>query len=414
MNRIAIGIVVLVASSVTYAQIDVGSDGSDGALNVTSSDLVIDLSQAVTAVWNTPSPQPGKGVYDADKWATVFKYSSVNIAANRTVTFLNHPSRAPVVWLIQGSATIAGTVSLDGADGGTDPTVFAEPGPGGFRGGRCASGTSGLNYALSAGFGPGGGGATGGGGIGGGGFGTIGTGNPGAAGKTYGNPELLPLIGGSGGSGLPGNCIDGGAGGGAILIAANGTISFINNSEIHSNGGWGNRQNYAAGGGSGGGIRLLADTVSGTVILNAPPGYGAYPGGHGRIRVEGNSLQNLIATSTPQLTMGTPNPVWPPANTPQVQATMIAGHPIASDPRGNLIFPNTDVTFSNANPLTLQIEASNVPLTWSMQARVVQKSGPEIIGAATFQSGTEAASIWTASLTLPNGISAIQVRAAAP
>src|SRR4029077_18821628 len=91
-----------------------GADGSDGALIVTAN-TNIDLSLAVTGVWsNNNAGNFGKGIYDPDKWAVVFKYSSVNIANGATVTFSNHPTHAPVVWLVSSNVTIDGTLSLDG------------------------------------------------------------------------------------------------------------------------------------------------------------------------------------------------------------------------------------------------------------------------------------------------------------
>jgi len=74
-----------------------GANGTDGVLNITTN-TVIDLSRAVTAAWDSDnSANAGKGVYDASKWAVVFKYTSVTIGSNATVTFRNHASRAPVV-----------------------------------------------------------------------------------------------------------------------------------------------------------------------------------------------------------------------------------------------------------------------------------------------------------------------------
>ena len=99
-NRVT---VILAMSMVTlapplFAQLIVPSDGSDGTLDIRTN-TVIDLSNATTGIWNQDnSTNPGNGVYDGSKWAVVFKYSSVNIASNVTVTFLNHPSHAPVVW----------------------------------------------------------------------------------------------------------------------------------------------------------------------------------------------------------------------------------------------------------------------------------------------------------------------------
>ena len=117
----------------TVASINIPSDGSDGAL-VVSNNFVIDLSQAITGKWNdNNSANEGKGIYDPEKWAVVFKYSSVTIQGGATVTFRNHASRAPVVWLVSGDVTINGMVSLDGQQGLTSPWL-AEPGPGGFRG----------------------------------------------------------------------------------------------------------------------------------------------------------------------------------------------------------------------------------------------------------------------------------------
>ena len=80
-----------------------GADGSDGVLNIIA-DTEIDLSQAVTGAWDLANgANAGKGVYDAAKWAVVFKYSSVTVAAGKTLTFKNHASRAPVVWLVSGT-----------------------------------------------------------------------------------------------------------------------------------------------------------------------------------------------------------------------------------------------------------------------------------------------------------------------
>lgn len=60
-----------------------GADGTDGMFNPTSN-TVIDLSQAVVAAWDTDnSAAPGKGVYDSDKWAVVFKDSSVKCSRRR-------------------------------------------------------------------------------------------------------------------------------------------------------------------------------------------------------------------------------------------------------------------------------------------------------------------------------------------
>ena len=240
--------------------VDVGSTGANGVFNPTSN-VTIDLAT--------------QGTYDPQRWMVIFHYQSVNIPSNVTVNFTNHPSRAPVVWLVQGNVTIAGSVRLDGAFGheGHQPPRYAEPGPGGFRGGRGS--LDGLEDDPSPGLGPGGGfrnlgGTNAGGGHGGYSTpGAVGWNSGGAGGSAYGDHSVKQLVGGSGGAGgrHVANGADvsgGGAGGGAILIAANGTITVTNTGLITAYGGrWGGGQssNGIGGYGSGGTIKLVADSV---------------------------------------------------------------------------------------------------------------------------------------------------------
>src|SRR5580698_11171328 len=97
--RAAICLSVAAFAPSALAQLNVPSDGSDGALIITTN-TVIDLSQAVYGVWSANnSAAAGQGIYDSSQWAVVFKYSSVTICSNATLTFANHPTHAPVVWL---------------------------------------------------------------------------------------------------------------------------------------------------------------------------------------------------------------------------------------------------------------------------------------------------------------------------
>ena len=118
------------------------------------------------------------------------------------MTFSNHPSRAPVVWLVNGDVTVNGTLNLDGKNGDTLDSLPKEPGPGGFRGAAYAMAPVG----VGAGLGPGG--------------------SLGANGVyNYGNSKIIPLIGGSGGAGRTAFGEGSGSGaGGAILIAAANTM----------------------------------------------------------------------------------------------------------------------------------------------------------------------------------------------
>lgn len=379
MNRLAI-FMVAALSAAALADIDVGSDGSDGVFHPLT-DVTIDLALAATASWDTPSPVAGQGVYDPHEWAVVFKYSSITIPAGVTVRFTNHPSRAPVVWLSQGDVVIAGTVNLDGASStGAIPPSYAEPGPGGFRGGRRdVGGTSGSN-----GLGPGGGAF------------------PQWDGRYaghYGNDAILPLIGGSGGRG--GSWHSGGAGGGAILIGANTTI--LVNGLLTATGG--PRGPNDSGNGSGGAIRLVADGISGGGALRAGTPT------KGRIRVEANAVE-LADPGDPLFVQDLPSFIFPPSGAPRLRATVLNGKAIPADPQAVIGSPyNVDVAITSCDAVTLEIEAENVPLGTTVTVRVVRASGPRDTFTSTPLTGTFESSSATAQVTFAPGYSVVQLGA---
>jgi hypothetical protein len=414
---VAVLLSVTAAGSMAWAVIDVGSDGTDGTLSVTSN-RIIDLSLAVTGSWNQPGN--GHGVYDPDKWAVVFKYDSLYVDTLKTVTFTNHPSGAPVVWLVQRGVRIRGTVDVSGKTG-LLAGGYAEGGPGGFRGGR---GYLSVNSLGSAGMGPGGGNylaTTSGAG---GGYGYLGE-IP-ALCLTYGNPRILPLIGGSGGSGGGTTQYGGGSGGGAILIASNRSIYL--SGALWAKGGASDRYfvnpswYYSGGGGSGGGIRLVANTVVGTasglVASGALAAGFGNDGGGGRIRMEANSI-NLTGSSDPIYTSLAPLDndtavIWPPSDAPAVRVTTVAGVPVPADASGTLNPPGGMAT-STTGQAEVLCEATNVPTTgWKVTVRVVLKSGAQFSVDATLQGGSLALSTWRALLpqSLPaSDVVVVQARA---
>ncbi len=415
---------------------------SDGIFSPSES-ITIDLSQAIDAAWDENSL--GSGVFDAEQWAVVFKYTEVNIPNGVTIDFLNHETGAPVVWLVEGDVTIDGSITLNGArghDGGT-PT-YATPGPGGFRGGRgSASASSG-----SAGFGPGGADvATNGSPKGsGGGYGSAGgvasvapgqTGSNKPGGLSYGNPRIIPLIGGSGGAGTEAGS-GGGAGGGAILIATGDSVLL--NGEIQSNGGGaqvggGDR----GGGGSGGSIRIVCEGISGSSSgrlmanggLGTPGFFGpSSNGGVGRIRVEANSI-NLIDQGNPPFRRGRPGEVanlWPNQDGGDwiISNMTLAGESIPVDASGEILNDSmADVILSAQThgdpPYPLVIAAKNLPDATEeidMTVKVVRAIGEDIGGSdedpiqlvRTQPNDSSGMSIWEAELDLPEDFSAIQVQ----
>jgi hypothetical protein len=394
-----------------HAQLSIPSDGTDGVLDPSLDDSVcvggltggvcsIDLGVAADGVWTTPGT--GAGVYDGAKWAAVFKYTSVNIASGVTVRFVNHPKRAPVVWLAQGGITIDGLVDLSGSNHTGASATPSEAAPGGFRGGAARVSTE---IPASGGFGPGGGGIAQ--VAGGGSYGSVGQGtNPGAP---YGNQAIVPLIGGSGG--------------GAILIAAGTTITV--DGEIRANGGNGAEgyyQQHKGGGGSGGAIRLIADSIEGTGVLNALNGVQWSPGGVGRIRLEANSV-TLSSVNPPPSYDAPGDPlsdydIWAPSDSPSLNAThfVVDGQtvPVPVDPAASFDFSDADVSFETDSDITLHIEAHNVPVAWAVKVRVVPLSGAPLEVIADPLVGDEAYSTTSATFSMPLGFSAIQLRADAP
>ncbi len=379
--HLALAAACLLAPAIARAQITIPSDGSDGALNVTTANLQIDLSQAVTGTWSdSNTANAGKGIWDPAKRAIVFKYSSVNIASGRTVTFRNHPNRPPVVWLVQGNVTIAGTVSLDGATS-TGNYLLAEPGPGGYRGG--ARGTN-----NGAGLGPGGGNG-----------GASNAGFNGTYASAYGNPSIVPLIGGSGGG--AGSIYNSAGGGGAILIACSGTINLIGT--VTATGGSGG---FSAG--SDGAVRFVANSITGAGLLDL-----RY---NGRIRLEANSVSGSLITIPQTIAVAPANPpvIWPADDAPKCRIIQVDDQATPLNPTAPLDLA-ADVGLNANAGQVVTIQTNNFPTTGTVQVRAAGKftAAASLIN-ATFQAGDANQATWTATVPFATGFTTLQARAFVP
>lgn len=404
-RRWLIAMAVCLPLQMTHAELTIpgisgvaGVAGSDGNFAPTA-DVTLDLSLAKTAAWDAASS--GNGVYDPNKWAVVYKFNSVNIPAGKTVSFKNHPSGAPVVWLVTGNVNIAGTVSLNGEHGGVRgrPTI---PGPGGFAGG---SGRDTLSVIAGGGFGPGGGagnyedyGS----------YGSSGVGD--LPGVIYGNARILPLIGGSGGSGRSNSTESGGAGGGAILLIVSGNFTLTG--EIQAYGGSHSNQ---SGGGSGGAIRLIADTVNGAGKVRATAW--SSTGGDGRVRLETLNFTGNVLTlpSVPVLTPDEPLVLWPPAAAPSIRVVSVGAKNAPTDPRGSPQTAEIDFQLDNETSSNIVLEAKNVQSDASVKVRIVPVYGLPSTQTATFSNGTTALSTWVVNnVNLPEGAFVVQAHAVNP
>lgn len=410
---------MLSALSAVALEIPHSNRGTDLAFAPTAATHVVDLGEATTGAWEDVPAVPGKGVYDPLRWAVVFKYSSVSIPAGTTVTFKNHPSRAPVVWLVDGDATVAGTVDLDGRDGDTDLSrfQFAEPGPGGFRGGEMAM----QGQPHSSGFGPGGGfrsnddtnprlmsSAS---------HATVGSLINQAPASTYGNPQLRPLIGGSGGSGESSGVFGsgGGAGGGALSLLVDGTLRLEGTLRARggtaSSGAW-----IGSPSGSGGALRIAGQSVlgAGTVDVRSKGS-----GGAGRILIESPDFQGTLqAFPSATFSAGTEISVWPAASAATARVVSVSEISAPTDPRAFMgPLGTADVMLPPGRRTNVVlIETRNLPPTASVSLRLTPRHGIATLHTAQYVApgADPGAELWTNTVVILPGYYALQVHATAP
>ena len=358
-----------------WAQVNSGSNGSDGAL-IPTTNVVINM---------------------ASRASGVYQYTSVNIPSGVTVTFTPNANNTPVVWLVQSNCTIAGAVRVNGQDGDSSG-VAAVGGPGGWGG----------TIGGGPGQGPGGGGsATSGYPAAGGSFGSQGqspTGGP-VAGPVYGNVFLLPLLGGSGGGGSSG--YSGGGGGGAILIAASGSVQLTG--YIYARGGAG----VLAGCGSGGAVRVVATSVGGNGTIDARGTQNTFGGngGDGRVRIDayqpfGGNLYGVVSQGF--------QPIILPAPGVGAQLTIssIAGVAVSPAPSGILTIPDAVISSQQANPIPVVVTCANIPLNTPVTVTVRAASGATVTAVGHNSSGTQSSSSATVLINIPRGGGIIYATAA--
>ena len=386
-----------------------GSTGADGAFSPT-----VSASVAV--------PESG-----------VFNYTTVNIPVGVTITYTRSSTNKPLTILASGDVVIAGTINIDGKPFNANG-LGGLGGPGGFNGG-----TGGYGFDQSFSGVPGDGPSGGGGGIGGatvtgtnigdgggggyglaGGNGAGGT-NGGIGGPRFGAVTILPLIGGSGGGGGAAAANTrggpGGGGGGAILIASSGTITL--NGTIFSRGGSASgccTFVTGGGGGAGGAIRLISNTFTGSGTMNVSGGGGGGGffhnggnGGQGYVRVEAFDKNNFTGSTTPTniISFSLPHPITP-ANAPSLRIASVGGVNAPATPLGSLQgVPDIIVPSSQPNPVTVALEAANLPVGTVVQVTVTPSTGNRTTAQSSGLAGTEAASTASASINLSSGLTVV-------
>ena len=380
---------LLLVTVAAQAQVNSGSNGSDGAFNPTTNTLI----------------------NMADHPDGIYHYTSVNIPSGVTVTFIPNANNTPVVWLVQSNVVISGTVNVSGQGG--IGSQAGQGGPGGFRGGNGG-------FAGGGGFGPGGGlaeAAIGGGGS----FGTAASiwQSPNyvidpRGGQIYGNQYLLPLIGGSGGGGATNYPGGGGGGGGAIQIASSHSIDL--SGVIYSRGGVGAATTFGfgaqAGGGSGGGVRLVSSMLTGGGGIEAGGGGGYGMGGNGRVRID--VLENTFSGGiTGHMTQGFQPVIIPTVGQgAQLTVTSVGGVPVSASPTGALSTPDAVLSAQQNNPISIVVRCANIPLNTQITVSVKPVNGPAVSATGFNNTGTLASSTATVSINMPRGGGLIYATAA--
>ncbi len=364
---LSFGFCLLGATSLCGAAFDSGSTGAHGAFNPTTGT-------------NLQLPPDG-----------IFHFTTVTIPIGVVVTFTRNELNTPVYLLAQSNVLINGIIRVDGISSGVG--TLGRGGPGGFNGGFGVI----QGFPAGDGLGPGAGTLAG--------YRSGVFASPkGQNTNVYGNTLLVPLIGGSGGTGEPSNTTGGGGGGGAILIASNLRITSYGN--IEANGGNCGNGNAQGGAGSGGAVRLVAPIVDGNGRISAYGGSAQIVGAHagpGRVRIDTPdriAWRSLILSANGEKwTVGGQMYVFPP-NNPRLDIVEAAGQVIAAGITNAVLIALPALTPTNQ---TVRVQATgfttNVPVT----VAVVPEAGPSARYDGEIAVSSTNATIGTINVIIPAG-----------
>ncbi len=369
-RRILLALLTCIPAGQCLAQVNLGSNGSYGPLNVTAS---------------TTLQVPPDGI---------FHCTTITFSPGATLRFTKNAANTPVYLLATGDITFngGGSIAINVSGGDSNGVAGGIGGPGGFDGGQGGD-------QPGDGQGPGGGG-----------WGWTGPTGPWAAkppelpyrgsagfsnrpthaqqtttaGAKYGNSLLIPIIGGSGGGGgktdLLQSSFGGGGGGGAVVVASNTKISFaIPYTAISAEGGspTSTGQSPQFGGGSGGAVRIVAPEITGglDVRLTSASG-GPDNAGMGRLRVDAINRGSFQVVgndgiSAQYASYGSNMIVFPP-NFPVLRVKQVGTEVIAAN-RVDPVFVLFPAGSPEAQTLTVTVKDFNT--TVPLRAVVTPQNG---------------------------------------
>lgn len=337
--------------------LNLGSDGSYGAINIPAS--------SGTTTLNVPSNG-------------VFNCTSITIGQSSTLRFVKNALNTPVYLLATGDVLIEGIIDVSGES--ASGILGGAGGPGGFDGGN--GGFPGV--PNGDGHGPGGGVDTG-----------------AVADRTGGNsymtPLLIPMIGGSGGSGGDNRLVPasghggGGGGGGGIVVASNTKIEMACSGSIRSNPG-----SRSGNGGSAarGAVRLVAPVIEEVTCSS-----GANSGTSivaGTVRFDAIDKTGILDISVSGLTggssIGTALFVFPPT-VPTLRLTSVAGNAVPPGSDSVFVLPAGSSTNQNVVVEAMDFDGPSLDI----DVQVVPENG----AATVYQATINLAASNPASITVP-------------
>jgi hypothetical protein len=368
----ALVLALLPERGTAQVQVVSGSDGHDGALNPVTN-IVINM---------------------ADHPDGIYHYTSVNIPSGVTVTFIRNSSNKPVTWLVETNCIIDGTVDVSGTNGTNGYGGIG--GPGGGRGGNGGPSptmgegigagndpTAGLDPASQCSCGS---------------FATAGR----RGGPLYGNEYVLPLQGGSGGTGYTNLLIGAGGGSGAILIAASGEIQLNASGLIRANGGSGESTlGIFSGDGSGGAVRLVATRISGHGTISASGG--GIGGGNGWIRIDAIDYM-FVGTTHGVFTHGyQPVILLTAGQSAQLVVSSVGGVSLPPNPSGVITTPDAVISAQQSSPMPVVVSCMNLPLHTAITVTARPVNGPPVSAVGYNDTGNAASSTATVVIAVPRG-----------
>lgn len=402
----------------------------------------VDISPDVVTTWSGTVTIPASDAADPDKG--IYKFGTLVVESGAVITFEKNKNNTPIYIIASGDIIVDGKIHVNGgnASGGGNfgNLLGGTGGAGGFDGG------DGGTYRANGkrGGGPGGGeggdymenGGSSHWGCSGGNGGYSYHGQNGSTdgsycaykalgGKLYGNAFITPFVGGSGGGGGGGKVwsahhgTGAGGGGGAMLLATAKNIIINSGAIVTANGGRAaqNKDRQACGGnGSGGALRLIADTIIVSGVLdarNSTDGYcTGYPssssGHHGYVRLEANNISNGYSVIG-FISEGTPREVFP-STFPTVSISTIGGINVPAVTRGTINDkPDVELPINTPGIVPIVIATTNIPTDGS--ATVTLRVSPKAGAVKTFTETLTANTVTINAEIMPGTQSILYVEA---